>query len=127
LLDSDAASVVPCFLEGVIRQAQAAKRVQERKRLLRQMTDEEERRLKYHEQVDHLAKMALGVFTSIGVIKGKLPPFMHVGDLLECLCDDLEAVAKEKGGIGQMRYDKWCKVYKVLPSVAVVMQAVASA
>jgi hypothetical protein len=125
MLDSDPASVVPGFLEGVIRQAQAARRVQEGKRLLRQMTDEEERRLKYHENVDHLAKMALGVFTSIGVTKGKLPPFSHVGDLLEYLCDDLEAIAQEKGGIGQMLHDKWCKVYKILPTIHVVEQAAA--
>src|SRR5262249_33612307 len=115
LLDSDPASVMPLFLEGVQRQAEAAWRVQDGKRQLRQMTDEEERLLKYHQHVDHLAKMALGVFTSIGVTKGKLPPFSHVGDLLEYLCDDLEAIAKEKGGIGQMMYDKWCKVYKILP------------
>jgi folylpolyglutamate synthase/dihydropteroate synthase len=41
----------------------------------------------------------------------------------EYLCDDLEAIANEKGGIGQMLYDKWCKVYNVLP----VLQAVATA
>lgn len=117
LLDSDPASVLPGFLQGVMRQAQAARAAQEKKLLKRLLTMGEQRRLKYYEQVDHLAKMALGVFTSVGVTKGELPPFSHVADLLDYLCDDLEAIAQEKGGIGQMLYDKWCKVYKILPTI----------
>ena len=100
-----------------MHQAQAAKVAQEMKALKKKLTIGDRRRLKYYEHVDHLAKMALGVFTSVGVTKGALPPFTHVGDLLEYLCDDLEAIAQEKGGIGQMLYDKWCKVYKVLPTI----------
>jgi hypothetical protein len=44
-----------------------------------------------------------------------LPPFEQVADLMEYLCDDLEEIAKRKGGIGQLMFDKWCKLYKVLP------------
>ncbi len=115
LLDSDPASVLPGFLEAVQRQANAAYRVQQSKKLLQKLIDREELRLKYHEKVDHLAKIVLGVFTVVGVTRGTLPPFTQVADLLEHLCDDLEAIASEKGGIGQMLYDKWCKAYKVLP------------
>jgi hypothetical protein len=122
MLDSDPASVLPCFLEGVMHQAQAAKAVQEKKALTKLLTAGERRQIQYYQNVDHLAKMALGVFTSIGVTKGALPPFTHVGDLLEYLCDDLEAIANEKGGIGQMLYDKWCKVYKVLPMMQQTLQ-----
>lgn len=120
LLDSDPASVLPCFLEGVMRQAQAAKAAQDEKLKKKLLTAGEQRQMRYYEQVDHLAKMALGVLTSIGVTKGELPPFTHVADLLEYLCDDLEVIASEKGGVGQMLYDKWCKVYKVMPILKTV-------
>jgi hypothetical protein len=123
LLDSDPASVLPCFLEGVMHQAQAAKKVQEKKLLKKLLTAGEKRQLRYYEHVDHLAKMALGVFTSIGVTKGALPPMTSIGDLLEYLCDDLEEIANKKGGIGQMLYDKWCKVYKMLPIQHAVLTA----
>jgi hypothetical protein len=126
LLDSDPASVLPCFLEGVMRQAQTAKATQEKKRMKKLLTADEQRQMRSYEQVDHLAKMAPGVFTSIGVTKGELPPFTHVADLLEYLCDDLEEIAQEKGNIGQILYDKWCKIYKMLPTLkAVARSAVA--
>lgn len=65
--------------------------------------------------MQHLCEMALGVFTSVGVTKAHLPPFERVGDLLEYLLDDLEFIAKEKGDVGQLLYDKYCKLYKALP------------
>lgn len=49
------------------------------------------------------------------MLKAELPPVRCVGDLFGVLEEDLEQIAKAKGGIGQVLYDKWCKTYKVVP------------
>jgi hypothetical protein len=46
------------------------------------------------------------------VVNAKLPRVASVADLLCSVVDDLEAIAVAKGGIGQLLYDKRCKVYK---------------
>jgi hypothetical protein len=48
--------------------------------------------------------------------QGGWHPVLEAEEIRQFVCDALEAIAKEKGGIGQMMYDKWCKVYKVLLS-----------
>jgi hypothetical protein len=107
----------------VKRQARVARAAQQTKRAKKALGQAEGRRLKYLKQVEQLAEEALGVFTSLGVAKGTLPPFAQVADLMEYLCDDLEEIAKRKGGIGQLLFDKWCKLYKVLPPQQIVSLA----
>jgi hypothetical protein len=114
-LDADPATVMPGFLARVKWQARAARAAQQAKRAKKAMGQAEGRRLKYLERVEQLVEEALGVFTSLGVAKGTLPPCEHVGDLLEYQCDDLEEIAVRKGGIGQLLFVKWCRLYKVLP------------
>lgn len=67
---------------------------------------------RFNEYVQHLTKMGLGVFASEGVIGEEILPFQQVGDVLEYLCDDLEAIAQEKGGMPQVLYDKRSKIFK---------------
>jgi len=59
--------------------------------------------------------MALGVFTSAGIVDLWLPEpraITSVGDLLFYSLDELEAIADEKGGILALLDAKWRKVYK---------------
>jgi hypothetical protein len=63
-----------------------------------------------------LLEMALGVFTSAGVIELQLhreADVSSVSDLLVYSLNELEAIAKEKGSIRQLLDEKWRKVYKV--------------
>ncbi len=55
----------------------------------------------------------LGLFTSAGVAKLEMREVGTVADLVCEVIDDLEAVTKEKGGLGQLLYEKRCKLYKV--------------
>jgi hypothetical protein len=63
-------------------------------------------------KVEELLAMALGVFTSTGVVHSTLTDVGSVADLLGLLLEDLEALAIEKGGMAQLLFDKRCKVYK---------------
>jgi hypothetical protein len=61
-----------------------------------------------------LLHMALGVFTSAGVVHLRVQreaDVTNLGDLLLYSLDDLEAIAAEKGGIRQLLDEKWRKVY----------------
>jgi hypothetical protein len=71
--------------------------------------------LKRWERRQMLLEMALGIFTSAGVIELKLhreADVSSVSDLLVYSLDELEAIAAEKGSIRQLLAEKWCKVYK---------------
>ncbi len=62
-----------------------------------------------------LLDMALGVFTSAGVVHLRVQreaDVANLGDLLLYSLDDLEEIAAEKGGIRQLLDEKWRKVYK---------------
>ena len=57
------------------------------------------RRAKKREDLLH---MALGVFTSAGIVDLRLPEpgaITGVGELLLCSLDELETIADEKGGV----------------------------
>jgi hypothetical protein len=59
--------------------------------------------------------MALGVFTSAGVVHLRVQreaDVANLGDLMLYSLDDLEEIAAEKGGICQLLDEKWRKVYK---------------
>src|SRR5215472_4222592 len=61
--------------------------------------------------------MALGVFTSAGVAHLRVQreaEVSNVGDLLLYSLDDLEDIAREKGGIRQLLDEKWRKVYQAM-------------
>ncbi len=62
-----------------------------------------------------LLDMALGVFTSAGVVHLRVQreaDVANLGDLLLYSLDDLEDIAREKGGIRQLLDEKWRKVYQ---------------
>jgi hypothetical protein len=62
-----------------------------------------------------LLEMALGVFTSAGVVELQLQreaDVSRVSDLLIYSLDELEAIAEEKGSIRRLLDEKWQKVYK---------------
>jgi len=63
----------------------------------------------------HLLGEILGLFTSAGVARSQLPAVAHTWDLLEVLSDDIEQIAKSKGGMGQLLSDKRVKLYKLSP------------
>lgn len=66
-------------------------------------------------RVEQLLDMALGVFTSAGVVHlqlGREADVAQVSDLLLYSLDELEAIAQEKGGIRTLLDEKWRKVYK---------------
>jgi hypothetical protein len=63
----------------------------------------------------HLLGELLGLFTSAGVARSELPNVAHTWDLLEVLSDDIEQIAKHKGGMGQLLNDKRVKLYKLSP------------
>jgi hypothetical protein len=61
-----------------------------------------------------LLEMALGVFTSAGVVHLRVQrdaDVNNLGDLLLYSLDDLEDIATAKGGIRQLLDEKWRKVY----------------
>ncbi len=60
----------------------------------------------------------LGLFTGSGVAKSGMRELGSVVDLVCEIIDDLEQVAKEKRGIGQLLYEKRRKLYKVGSDVA---------
>lgn len=62
-----------------------------------------------------LLHMALGVFTSSGVVHLRVqldPNVSTLGDLLLYSLDELEEIAAQKGGIAQLLDEKWCHVYQ---------------
>ncbi|HEV8190198.1 MAG TPA: hypothetical protein VGP82_01750 [Ktedonobacterales bacterium] len=62
-----------------------------------------------------LLDMALGVFTSVGVVHLRLQreaDAFNLGDLLLYSLDDLEEIAAKRGGVQQLRDEKWRKVYR---------------
>jgi hypothetical protein len=62
-----------------------------------------------------LLDMALGVFSSAGVVHLRVQreaDVSNVGDLLLYSLDDLEDIAAKKGEIRMLLDEKWCKVYK---------------
>ncbi len=62
-----------------------------------------------------LLEMALGVFTSAGVVHLRVQreaDVSNLGDLLLYSLDDLEDIAAKKGGIRQLLDEKWRKVYQ---------------
>jgi hypothetical protein len=65
-------------------------------------------------EVEQLLKEALGVFTSAGVLALELPSGLNnVADLLLEVIDDLERIAREKGGIALLIEEKWRTRYKI--------------
>jgi hypothetical protein len=62
-----------------------------------------------------LLDMALGVFSSAGVVHLRVQreaDVSNLGDLLLYSLDDLEEIAATKGGIRQLLDEKWRKVYR---------------
>jgi hypothetical protein len=67
------------------------------------------------EKREQLLHMALGVFTSAGVVhlRAQLDPNVAtLGDLLLYSLDELEQLAAEKGDIAQLLDEKWRHVYQ---------------
>ena len=67
------------------------------------------------QKLHQLLDMALGVFTSAGVVHLRVQreaDISNLGDLLLYSLDDLEEIAAAKGGIRQLLDEKWRKVYK---------------
>ncbi|HEV8191232.1 MAG TPA: hypothetical protein VGP82_07080 [Ktedonobacterales bacterium] len=74
------------------------------------------------EKRTQLLDMALGVFSSAGVVYLRVQreaDVSNLGDLLLYSLDDLEEIAAEKGGVQQLLDEKWRKVYKARTSRAV--------
>jgi hypothetical protein len=64
------------------------------------------------EKRHQLLDMALGVFTSAGVVHLRVQgeaDVANLGDLLLYSLDDLEDIAREKGGIRQLLDEKWAR------------------
>jgi hypothetical protein len=126
LYDSDPGAVAGSWLAAMHRLAQAIRRKQEVRLATWQALGQPERAtaarrgmgasLDHLRTVEQLLAMALGVFTSVGVVSSTLPHVASVADLLGTLVDDLEAIAVAKGGIGQLLHDKRCQVYKAAAS-----------
>jgi hypothetical protein len=122
LYDSDPGAVAGSWLAAMHRLAQAIRRKQVERLAAWEAHGQRARAdagrrgmgasLDHLRKVEQLLAMALGVFTSIGVVSSELPYVASVADLLGTLVDDLEAVAVAKGGIGQLLHDKRCQVYK---------------
>jgi hypothetical protein len=122
LYDSDPGAVAGSWLAAMYRLAQAIRRKQEDRLAAWQAYSQRERAeaarrgmgasLDHLEKVEQILAMALGVFTGVGVVSSALPHVASVADLLCTVVDDLEAVARSKGGIGQLLHDKRCRVYK---------------
>jgi hypothetical protein len=78
-------------------------------------------------EVEQLLKEALGVFTSAGVLALELPSGLNnVADLLMEVIDDLERIAREKGGIALLLEEKWRTRYKVATSHRLYKQSTAA-
>jgi hypothetical protein len=122
LYDSDPGAVTHVWLAQMHRLAQAIRRHQETHQGKWTPLGQPEQAERFcHgmgagldrlQKLQQLLAMALGVFTSTGVVSAELPRVATVADLLCTVVDDLEAVARAKGGIGQLLHDKRCKVYK---------------
>jgi hypothetical protein len=65
------------------------------------------------ERVRHRLQTLLGVFDAYGVTAQQIKPVVSVGDLLSQHLDALEVEAEEKGGIAQLLYDHFSRIYKV--------------
>ena len=65
------------------------------------------------ERVRHRLQTLLGVFDAYGVTAQQIKPVVSVADLVQQHLDALEAEAEEKGGIAQLLYDHFQKLYKV--------------
>src|SRR5258708_2912381 len=123
LADTDPGAVAGSWLASMHRLAQAIRRRQEarvsawRRRGLGARAEDVRRHgmgatLDRLKRVEELLGMALGVFSSTGVVHATLPEVGSVADLLGLLLEDFEALAREKGGMAQLLFDKRCKVYK---------------
>jgi hypothetical protein len=122
LYDSDPGAVAGAWLAHMHRLARAIRRRQEIHKAQWTHAGRPERAdavrrgmgasLDRLERMEQVLEMALGVLTSTGVVNAQLPRVATVADLLCSVVDDLEAIAVAKGGIGQLLYDKRCKVYK---------------
>jgi hypothetical protein len=67
------------------------------------------------EKRHQLLHMALGVFTSAGVVHLRVQreaDVSNLGDLLRYSLDELEEIAAQKGGIRHLLDEKWRKVYQ---------------
>jgi hypothetical protein len=58
---------------------------------------------------------------STGVVHAALTDVGSVADLLGLLLEDFEALARQKGGMAQLLFDKRCKVYKARSSRGLFM------
>jgi hypothetical protein len=122
LYESDPGAVVGSWLAYMHRLAQAIRRKQESHLAAWQAQGRTTCRdasprgmgmsLDRLRKLEHLLEMALGVFTSVGVVSAHLPQVASVADLLGMVVDDWEVIATGKGGIGQLLHDKRCKVYR---------------
>jgi hypothetical protein len=123
LADTDPGAVAGSWLASMHRLAQTIRRRQDARRAewLRRGLQSRAEDVRLHgmgatldrgHKVEQLLAMALGVFTSTGVVHATLPDIGSVADLLGLLLEDLEALAIEKGGMAQLLFDKRCKVYK---------------
>jgi hypothetical protein len=83
----------------------------------------EQRQEQFLRCVEQLAHIAGGTFAIAGVLKQDLPAIDETPDLMLHIADDLEQIARYKGGVPQMLHDKWCREYKVLPPRRLLMLA----
>src|SRR5260370_42537785 len=98
-------------LAGAIRRRQEAHLAEWRRRGLRARAEDVRRHgmgatLDRVRKVEDLLNMALGVFTSAGVVHSSLSGMTSVADLLGLLLEDFEVLAKEKGGMAQLLFEK---------------------
>jgi hypothetical protein len=110
------------YLHYLHRMAHLARQAQDK--LWAQCEDDEQRALRVlrgmgvrDDQLPacvQLLDMALGVFTSAGVVTLQgLDDYRAVEDVMADMLTDLEAMAQEKGGVSQLLTDKWQKRFKL--------------
>lgn len=112
---SDPTQAVRAFYEQTERKARQMLAYQQEKRERSKQRLKPVEEIKYLESLKQLAAMAGGIYATIGVMGQRFPVVTDMTDVLCAVGEELEDIAKYKGGVQQMLFDKWCKTYKVLP------------
>lgn len=121
-VDIAPAAAQGAYLRYLQRLAHLAKGAQDK--LLAQCDDDEQRAVRVlrgmgvrDDQLDtctQLLDMAVGVFTSAGVVSlAGFEDCQAIEDVVAGVLTELEDVAKEKGGVSQLLEDKWQKRFKL--------------
>lgn len=125
MVHSDPTQAVQAFYAQTEHQARKILAYQHLKQLQGKKRLKPIEEIKYLESLAQLAAMAGGIYATIGVMGQRFPVVTDMTDVLCAVGEELEEIAKYKGGIQQMLYDKWCKTYKVLPPGKLFVQPAA--